>query len=103
VGYGPGRTTSSILVLVRTLKRWGGMARVARLDPNDLNDDACERLADFIRAEVRRFERLGVADDPDMTYVAWAREYLKRYAGDFGGSASADRSTLPAAHLHLVN
>jgi hypothetical protein len=79
------------------------MSTMARLDIIDLNDDACERLADFITAELRRFERLGVADHEDMTYVVWAREYLRRYAGDFGGSASADRSTLPAAHLHLVN
>jgi hypothetical protein len=79
------------------------MQKVAWLDVSDLNDDACERLADFITAELRRFERLGVANHEDMTYVVWAREYLRRYAGDFGGSASADRSTLPAAHLHLVN
>jgi hypothetical protein len=79
------------------------MQKVAWLDVSDLNDDACERLADFISAELRRFERLGVADHEDMTYVAWAREYLKRYAGDFGGSASADRSTLPAVRLRLVN
>jgi hypothetical protein len=77
--------------------------KVARLDVSDLNDDACERLADFIRAELRRFERIGVADNEDMTYVVWAREYLKRYADDHDCSAWADRQTLPAAHLHLVN
>jgi hypothetical protein len=79
------------------------MHKVAWLDVSDLNDDACERLADFISAELRRFERLGVADHEDMTYVVWAREYLKRYAGVLDCSASADQPTLPAAHLHLVS
>jgi hypothetical protein len=79
------------------------MPTMARLDVLDLNDDACERLADFIRAELRRFERLGVADHEDMTYVAWAREYLRRYAADPDCSAWADQPTLPAAHLHLVS
>jgi hypothetical protein len=79
------------------------MQNVAWLDVSDLNDDACERLADFITAELSRFERLGVADHEDMTYVAWAREYLKRYAGDFGGSASADPRMSSVARLRLVN
>jgi hypothetical protein len=80
------------------------MQKVAWLDVSDLNDDACERLADFITAELRRFERLGVADHEDMTYVVWAREYLKRYAADHDGSASADpRMSSAVRHLRSVN
>jgi hypothetical protein len=79
------------------------MQKVAWLDVSDLNDDACERLADFISAELRRFERLGVANHEDMTYVVWAREYLKRYAGDHDCSASGDPQTRSVERLRLVN
>jgi hypothetical protein len=75
----------------------------ARLDLADLNDACCESLADKLRSDLRLLDELGIADDPDMTYVVWAREYLTRYAAVRDCSALADPRTRSAAHLHLVN
>ena len=72
----------------------------ARLDLDDLNAACCESLADKLRSDLRLLEELGVADRPEMSYVAWAREYLRLYAADAGGSVSADPQH-PSAARHL--
>lgn len=63
---------------------------MARIDLDDLNAACCESLADKLRSDLRLLAELGAADRPEMTYVSWAREFLRRYAveGDDSGRAA---------------
>lgn len=72
-----------------------------RIDVAALNAVTEEGVADIMRNILDKFEKLGVADHPDMTCVPSFRAYLRRY--DAALAASSVQAVRPSApHLRLV-